>query len=240
MFFMWSHPLTFSYFHGTVLAGDVPERRNRVSLRRSPVTLSVLTMQIRLLGWILVLGCWMPMSLNAQTNVQLNFKTGVECWELRDERELNPAANYTGQMFGFDVFVESKRFVFAPGFHYRRINVSPAEQSFAYQFDDRNHIHYFAIPVTIGLKLIDYRLLTVSLMAGPEANFYFRLDPENRIDLDDDELRGIAGGLTGVFHVEWLSILTTEVKYHHALHVSFKNREESKFSGWTLAAGIKF
>ncbi|MEO5905215.1 MAG: hypothetical protein ABIQ11_00705, partial [Saprospiraceae bacterium] len=131
------------------------------------------------------------------------------------------------------------RFLFVPGFHYHRLSILNQEDGFTFEIPPRNGVHYFTIPVTFGIKVIDIPAFNFSLMAGGEANFYYSLD-SNDLELDDDRLHGVFASLTGVAQVEVISFLTLDLKYHHALHPIIKERPESKLRGWTLALGVKF
>jgi hypothetical protein len=176
-------------------------------------------------------------SIKAQT--EFNPKIGLETWSIRDELGLSGSSRHTGQTIGFDVFVINNRFLFVPGFHYHRISILNGDKSLVFEIPDRNGTHYFSIPVTFGMKLIDLPGIDLSLMAGGEVTFFHSLD-DNDIFLDDDELKSVFGGLTATAQVEIVSLITLDVKYHHQLHPMFKERAQSKLRGWTFAAGIRF
>lgn len=183
------------------------------------------------------LGFLFPLSGFSQT--EFNPKVGVNTWTIKDEMEQSGQSSHSGQSIGFDMYIIDHRFLFVPGFHYRRLSILNQEDGFTFEIPKRNGVHYFSIPITFGMKVIDIPAFNFSLMAGGEANFYHSLDA-NDLELDDDRLHGVFASLTGVAQLEFISILTLDLKYHHALHPIIKARPLSKLRGWTLALGVKF
>jgi len=177
--------------------------------------------------------------LAAQNQTQINPKLGFDTWSIEDEIELSGQSSHSGQFIGFDVYVQRNRLIFVPGFHYHRLSIVNQEDGFTFQFQKRNGAHYFSIPLTFGLQVIDLPVIDAYVMAGGESTFFYSLDA-NDINLDDDQLHGVFASLTGVAQVELFSIMTLDIKYHYALHPIIKERPDSKLRGWTLAAGIKF
>lgn len=185
----------------------------------------------------ILIGFLIPLSGFSQT--EFNPKVGVNTWSIKDEMEQSGQSSHSGQSVGFDMYIIDHRFLFVPGFHYRRLSILNQEDGFTFEIPKRNGVHYFAIPITFGMKVIEIPAFSFSLMAGGEANFYYNLDA-NDLELDDDRLHGVFASLTGVAQVEVISFLTLDLKYHHALHPIIKARPESKLRGWTLALGVKF
>ena len=180
------------------------------------------------------------LSLNeGRSQTQLNLKAGVEAWSIKDEIDLDDKSHHSGQTIGFDVHILSNRFIFAPGFHYHRISVLNKKEGLPFRFGDQNHINYFNIPLTFGYRSIDLKALDVSGMVGGEVFFFYNLE-DNDIGLDDDQLHGVYVALTGIIHVAVFSFLTTEVKYHYALHPIIKERPQSKLRGCSLEVGVRF
>jgi hypothetical protein len=176
---------------------------------------------------------------SAQSQTQINPKLGYDTWKIKDEMDQSGQSSHSGQFIGFDLYVQHNRLLFVPGFHYHRLSILNQEEGFNFQFQKRNGTHYFSIPVTFGLQVIDLPMIDAYLMAGGESTFFYSLD-SNDIHLDDDKLHGVFASLTGAAQIELFSILTLDLKYHHALHPIIKERPESKLRGWTVAAGIKF
>ena len=174
-----------------------------------------------------------------ETQTQFNPKIGLETWSIKDEVAQAGNSAHSGQMIGFDMYILHNRLLFAPGFHYHRISILNREEGLNFRLVERNGSHYFTIPMTFGLQALDLPGIDAFIMGGGEVSFFYSLD-SNDIGLDDDKLHGVFASLTGVAQVELFSILTMDLKYHHALHPIFKERPESKLRGWTLAAGIKF
>lgn len=172
----------------------------------------------------------------AQTRI--NPKIGFETWIIQDEVSQGHSS-HSGQTIGFDVFVGTNRFLFVPGFYYHRISIPNREEGLIFEIPKKNGAHYFSIPISVGMELLDFGILDASLLGGGEVTFFHSLD-SNDISLDDDRLHGVFAGLTGGAQVEVFSILTLDIRYHHALHPMIKNRPDSNLRGWTLAAGIKF
>jgi hypothetical protein len=168
-----------------------------------------------------------------------NAKFGLENWSFKDEMEMTGESSHPGQMIGFDVFVEDKRFLFVPGFHYHRISLENEDQSFSADFSEQHHAHYFMIPLTAGYKLTKDGIVNLSILGGGEVAFFYDVD-DNDLGFDDSGFIGVSTNLTAMFHAELFSFLTTEVKYHYGLQPTLKNRDESKLRGWTLALGVKF
>lgn len=177
--------------------------------------------------------------LGMSAQAEFNVKAGVESWSVKDEKELTGQSSHPGQFLGFDMFIENNRLLFTPGFHYHHISVLNEEKSFHFGIENRNHFHYFTIPLTAGYKFIDVGVWNVSLMAGGEVSFFFDID-ENDIELDDDQMHGVWTAWTAILHTELLDFVTAELKYHHAFHPIIKQRSESKLQGMTLAMGVKF
>lgn len=173
------------------------------------------------------------------TQTQINPKVGVESWSLKDEMDLSGNSNHAGQMIGFDVYIVQKRLVFVPGFNYHRISIVNREEGLNFKLAKTNGTHYFTIPLTFGIQLLDLPGIGAYVLAGGETTFFHSLD-SNDIGLDDDELKGVFASLTAGAQVELLSILTLDIKYHYALHPILKSRPDSKLRGFTLAAGVKF
>lgn len=174
-----------------------------------------------------------------EAQTQFNPKIGLETWSIKDEKDNVGQSAHSGQMIGFDMYILDNRLLFAPGFHYHRISILNREEGLNFRLVERNGGHYFTIPMTFGLQAIDLPMIDAFIMGGGEVSFFYSLD-SNDIGLDDDKLHGVFASLTGVAQVELFSILTVDLKYHHALHPILKERPESKLRGWTLAAGIKF
>lgn len=204
----------------------------------SPVN-EILKMNICILrtGVILLFCMFSNESIHSQAII--NAKVGVESWSLLDEKELSGQSNHPGQLIGFDVFIEKNRALFVPGFHYHRISIENEDVRFDVNFNEAHHIHYFTIPLTFGYTILEKSFLDVSLLAGGEINFFYNLD-DNNVGLDDDMLYGVSTGLTGMVHLTFFSILTAEIKYHHALQPIIKIRDDSKLRGMTLAVGVRF
>lgn len=175
----------------------------------------------------------------AQSQTQINPKLGYETWTVKDEMDQSGQSSHSGQTIGFDVYILHNRLLFAPGFFYHRMSILNQEEGFNFKMNGRNGVHYFSIPVTFGFQVLDLPALQLFLNAGGETTFFHSID-QNDIHLDDDMLHGVFAGLTGGAQLELFSLLTVDVKYHHALHPIIKQRTESKLRGWTLAAGIKF
>ena len=188
---------------------------------------------------VLAFICCLAFANNSQAQTKFNPKVGIESWSIKDEAELTGSSNHSGQTIGFDVFVIDNRFLFVPGFHYHRVSILNEEESIKFEIPQRNGTHYFSIPVTFGMQLLDLPGIDLNVMAGGEVTFFHSLD-DNDINLDDDKLKGVFAGLTGTAQVELFNIVTLDAKYHHNFHPVFKERPDSKLSGWTLAAGIKF
>ncbi len=196
-----------------------------------------MNLQMRLASLLVFLGV---LGLNvAKAQTQINPKVGLESWSILDEHNVPNMSSHSGQMIGFDMYITQNRFVFAPGFHYHRISILNLDEGLNFHLVERNGSHYFTIPMTFGLQLIDLPGIGAYLLAGGEVTFFHSLDA-NDIGLDDDKLHGVFAGATAVAQVELLSLLTVDVKYHHALHPIFKARPESKLRGWTIALGVKF
>ncbi len=173
------------------------------------------------------------------SQAQFNLKAGVEAWSIKDEIDLSGESHHSGQTIGFDMHILDSRFLFAPGFHYHRISALNKEEGLQFRFGDKNHIHYFSIPMTFGYKVFDLAVVDISGLAGGEVFFFYSLE-SNDIGLDDDQLHGVYTALTGVVHTSVFSFLTAEIKYRHAFHPIFKERPESKLRGWSLEVGVKF
>ncbi len=176
---------------------------------------------------------------NGNSQPLFNAKTGVESWSVRDEKDLVGESHHSGQTVGFDMRIMKNRLIFAPGFHYHRISVLNKQEGFQYNFSKGNHAHYFSIPLTIGYQFLDFKIVDLSLFAGAESFFFFDLDA-NDIGLKVDELYGVTPALTGFIQAEILSLITVDVKYHHALHEQIRKRTESLLSGFSFEAGIIF
>ena len=175
----------------------------------------------------------------AHGQTQINPKVGFETWTIKDEMDQAHQSSHSGQTIGFDVYILHNRLLFAPGFYYHRMSILNQEEGFNFNMTGSNGVHYFSIPVTFGLQLIDMPVIDAFVTAGGESTFFYSLD-KNDIDLDDDMMHGVFASLTGGAQVELFSLLTVDVKYHYALHPIIKARPDSKLRGWTLAAGIKF
>ncbi len=178
-------------------------------------------------------------SFNGNSQPLFNAKTGVEFWSVKDEKNLVGESNHSGQTVGFDMRIMSNRLIFAPGFHYHRISVLNKQEGFQYNFSKGNHVHYFSIPLTLGYQLLNFKVIDLSLFAGAESFFFFDLD-HNDIGLKVDELYGVTPALTGVVQAEILSLITLDVKYHHALHEQIRKRKKSLLSGFSFEVGIIF
>ena len=192
---------------------------------------------MRLVSLLMFLGVLGFSSAKAQT--QFNPKMGFESWSILDEKNMDNMSNHSGQMIGFDMYITDNRFVFAPGFHYHRISILNLDEGLNFKLVERNGSHYFSIPMTFGLQLLDLPGLSAFVMAGGEATFFHSLDA-NDIGMDDDKLHGVFASATGSAQLEVVSFLTLDLKYHHAFHPIIKARPEAKLRGWTLALGIKF
>ncbi|HUR31991.1 MAG TPA: hypothetical protein VMZ69_11215 [Saprospiraceae bacterium] len=175
----------------------------------------------------------------AHSQTQINPKIGFETWTIKDEMDLSNQSSHSGQTIGFDVYILHNRLLFAPGFYYHRMSILNQEEGFNFNMTGSNGVHYFSIPLTVGLQVIDMPVIDAFVTAGGESTFFYSLD-KNDIALDDDMMHGVFASLTGGAQVELFSLLTVDVKYHYALHPILKSRPESKLRGWTLAAGIKF
>ena len=173
------------------------------------------------------------------SQTQINPKVGFESWTIKDEMDLSGQSSHSGQTIGFDVYILRNRLLFAPGFHYHRMSILNQEEGFNFKMPGRNGAHYFSIPVTFGMQVIDLPAFEFYLMGGGETTFFYGLD-DNDLALDDDKFHGVYASLTGTAQVELFSLLTLDLKYHHAFHPIIKSRPESKVRGWTIAAGIKF
>ncbi|HZV69943.1 MAG TPA: hypothetical protein VFG10_10380 [Saprospiraceae bacterium] len=173
------------------------------------------------------------------SQARFNLKTGVQTWSIMDEINLGGESHHSGQTVGFDMHIMSNRFIFAPGFHYNRISVLNQPEGFQYSFHKRNHLHYFNIPLTAGYELFDFKVVDLSIMAGAEAFFFYNLD-SNDIGLKVDEMYGVTPALTGVIQAEIFSLITLDIKYHHALHELIRERTESKLRGFSFDLGIIF
>ncbi len=176
---------------------------------------------------------------SGKTQTQINPKLGFETWSIKDEMDQTGKSSHSGQMIGFDVFILHNRLVFVPGFHYHRISILNREEGLKFNFVKTNGSHYFSIPLTFGLQVVDLPAINFYVMGGGEATFFYSLDA-NDIGLDDDKLHGVFASATATAQVELFSIFTFDLKYHYAFHPIIKARPESKLQGWTLAAGIKF
>lgn len=187
---------------------------------------------------ILLLFYWYS-GASVEAQAEFNVKAGLETWSLKDENDQFGRSSHSGQMIGFDVFIQRKKLLFVPGFHYHRISVLNEDETFNFSFSKSHHFHYFTIPLTFGYKVLDQSAIDISLLAGGEVHFYYDID-DNNVGLDNDMLYGVFTALTGIFHVEFLSILTTEAKYHYALQPIINFRDDSKLRGWTFALGVKF
>lgn len=192
---------------------------------------------MRLVSIIMFLGVLGMSTLKAQT--QFNPKMGFETWSILDEKDQANMSNHSGQMIGFDMYITDNRFVFVPGFHYHRISILNLDEGLNFHLVERNGSHYFSIPMTFGLQLLDLPGLSAFVMAGGEATFFHSLDA-NDIGMDDDKLHGVFASATGAAQLEIVSLFTVDLKYHHAFHPIIKARPESKLRGWTLALGVKF
>ena len=173
------------------------------------------------------------------SQARINAKIGIESWVLKDEVSVSGESMHPGQFIGFDVFVEKNRALFVPGFHYHRISVENGEESLSFNFHQKNHLHYFTIPLTAGYKFFDRSFWNLALMAGGEVTFFYDID-SNNVGLDDDMLYGVSTGLTGILQAEIATIFTAEVKYHYGLQPIIKIRDQSKLRGLTFAVGLKF
>jgi hypothetical protein len=194
-------------------------------------------MNLRFSGLLFLFSLFGLSALQSQT--QINPKIGFESWSLKDEMADSGNSSHSGQTIGFDVYITHNRLLFAPGFYYHRMSILNQEEGFNFKFQKRNGTHYFSIPLTFGLQVIDLPGIDAYVMGGGESTFFYSLD-SNDLSLDDDKLHGVFAGLTGGAQVELFSFVTLDVKYHHALHPIIKERPESKLRGWTFAAGIKF
>lgn len=174
---------------------------------------------------------------NAQT--EFNPKIGLSTWKIQDEVDQTGFSHHSGQTIGFDVFVINNRFLFVPGFHYHRISIINEDDGLVFEIPDRNGVHYFTIPVTAGLTLLDLPGIDALIMAGGEVTFFHSLD-DNDIALDDDRMKGVFAGITGTAQLELFSLVTLDVKYHHGLQPIFKEQQDSTMSGWSFHAGIRF
>lgn len=191
---------------------------------------------MRIIGLLLLLVVFSTEKASSQT--QINPKLGFGSWTIKDEVEFGKSV-HTGQTLGFDVYILHNRLLFAPGFHYRRISIMNKEEDLNFNITGRNGTHYFSIPLTFGLQVLDLPAIQAFVTAGGESTFFHSID-ENDINLDDDQLHGVFLGLTGGAQLELFSLVTLDVKYHHALQPIIKARAESKLRGWSFAAGIKF
>lgn len=196
-----------------------------------------MNLNMRLACLLFVFGVLSSNTVKAQT--KFNPKIGFENWSIKDEADVANMSNHSGQMIGFDMYIQDNRLIFVPGFHYHRISILNLEEKLNFKLVERNGSHYFSIPMTFGLQLIDFPGLSAYIMAGGEATFFHSLD-SNDIGMDDDKLHGVFASATASAQIEIVSFLTVDLKYHHAFHPIIKARPESKLRGWTLAAGIKF
>jgi hypothetical protein len=175
----------------------------------------------------------------AYSQAEFNVKAGVESWSVKDEMDADGDSHHSGQTIGFDMHLLHNRFVFAPGFHYHRISVLDQQDGLTFRFGDDNHINYFSIPVTVGFKALDLKIVDVTGMAGGEVFFFYNIE-SNDLGLDDDQLHGVYAALTGVLHASVFKFVTAEFKYRYALHPMIKDRPESKLRGWAVEVGVKF
>lgn len=175
---------------------------------------------------------------NGIAQTQFNPKVGFETWTIADEVDQG-GSSHSGQTIGFDMFIISNRFAFVPGFYYHRFSILNQEDGLVFEIPKRNGVHYFSIPMTVGMQILDLKVFDATIMAGGEINFFYSLD-SNDISLDDDKLHSVFGAITGGVQAQIISFLTLDLKYHYALHPIIKARPESKLRGWTLAAGIRF
>jgi hypothetical protein len=188
-----------------------------------------------------VLTLWVTVMafVTMQAQAEFNLKAGVETWSLQDEKDLEGGSRHPGQFLGFDVFVEDRRFLFVPGFHYHHISVLREKDPFVWGFPGENYLHHFSIPLTFGYKILEASSWDISVLAGAEVTFFYTVD-DNDTGLDDDMLHGVSTGWTGMLHTEVFAFITAEMKYHHAWQPIIKERGGSRLRGVTFAAGIKF
>ena len=175
---------------------------------------------------------------NGSAQTQINPKLGFGTWSIADEKDLEGLSSHSGQTIGFDVHILDNRLLFAPGFHYHRISIVNREEGLNFDLGKRNGVHYFTIPLTFGLQVLELPVVDAFVMAGGESTFFYGLD-SNDINLDDDKMHGVFASLTAGAQVELFSLLTVDLKYHYALHPIIKERPQSKLRGWTLTAGFK-
>lgn len=174
-----------------------------------------------------------------QAQAGFNAKIGVETWSFKDEIDNTGQSKHPGQMIGFDVLIEDKRFLFVPGFQYHRISMLNEDHSFSLDLSDHHHAHYFMIPLTAGYKLTKDAFVNLSILGGGEVVFFYDVD-DNDLGLVSNSFYGVSTNLTAMAHAEIFSFLTAEVKYHYGLQPTIKARDESKLRGWTLAMGVQF
>lgn len=186
--------------------------------------------------WLLTLIGLYRMDLMAQADI--NIMAGIETWSLKDELETFDRSRHPGQLIGINILVEKGRGVFMPGFHYHRFTAGHEPRSFEFSFRNPRHLHYFTIPLLFGYKLTDESLVDVTLMAGPEVQFFYQVDP-NDAGLDDDMMYGVSTSFSAGIHSEWFSIFTLECRYHHGLQPLIRTRGDSKLRGISLGLGIQ-
>lgn len=175
----------------------------------------------------------------AQAQAGFNAKIGVETWSLKDEADITGQSRHPGQMIGFDILIEDKRFLFVPGFQYHRISLLNEDHSFSFDVSEHHHVHYFMIPLTAGYKLTKDAIVNLSVLGGGEVVFFYDVD-DNDLGLVSNSFYGVSTNLTAMVHAEIFSFLTAEVKYHYGLQPTLKARDDSKLRGWTLALGVQF
>lgn len=193
-------------------------------------------MGLKGLAWGIILGFIGQGKMLSQADV--NIKAGIETWAFADEQEASNPSKHPGQMMGLDVFVEKGRGLFVPGFHYHRFTVTSEAKSFELDLRSARHFHYFTIPLLFGYKVTDESVAGISVLAGPEVQFFYDIN-QNAAGLDDDMMHGVSTSLTAALHAEMFSFLTLELRYHHGLQRLIKFRDESKLRGVSIALGVK-
>lgn len=174
-----------------------------------------------------------------EAQARFNAKIGAESWSFKDEAEMTGQSKHPGQMVGFDILVEDSEFMFVAGLQYHRISLINEDQSFSFDFSEHHHVHYFMIPVTAGYTFLKNDVVHLSILGGGEVVFFYDVD-DNMLGFDNKDFYGVSTNLTAILHSELFSFLTAEVRYHYGLLPLLKNRDDSKLSGWTLGAGVRF
>jgi hypothetical protein len=186
----------------------------------------------------LVIWIWLPARhLQAQTSFRPQI--GMETWSFKDERTTSGASYHPGQMIGIDFIFHSDRWTFVPGIQYHRLSLVNEDHSFDLNFSDPHHAHYIFMPFMAGYSLMDSCAVQLTGMAGGDLQYFYDADA-NDIGLTDDMFYGVRFSLAIALKAELWSKLGVAVSYHYGLQPMIKPREDSKMSGWTISAGIKF